>query len=251
MENSIGIHYQTWKNKTAVEKVLSNLRIHYPNVPVRMVSDAGDDFSDLAKKYDCQFDYETENIFPRGILIGHPVWKKEVTYYGAKVWLKRLYETCKRLDTKWVIIFEDDVLTVNTIKEFPITTAASKDCSPYRESMIRYLMSKENVIKDYCWYGYGMVGGSIIHRQFVIDSYEKYINDIDFNFLSNLDERTAGWSDILLNVFVVICGGTYSTNWIGMAGNLKQNPNAAFLHGDKEVYDEAQGSTYKIETDEV
>ena len=63
MENTIGVHYHCWKNRPNVIIALESFRKHYPNAPIRMVSDAGDDFSDLAEIYNCIFDYEDINIF--------------------------------------------------------------------------------------------------------------------------------------------------------------------------------------------
>lgn len=240
MKNTIGVHYQCWKNKKAVENVLNSFRTHYPIAPIRMISDAGDDFTDLAEKYNCIFDYENENIYPRAVLVGHPNWKKGTHDHGARVWLRRLYDTCKKLDTDWIIFMEDDLITIDTIKEFPSTTAAGKDCSNYSTELIYFVMENEISIKDFCWFGYGLCGGGILNRQFMVDAYEKYIDKIDFNLLAKLDNRILGWPDILINVFISITGGTYMSGWTPHT--------SAFQHGDKSLYEELQGSIFTTDT---
>ena len=40
-QNNFSVHYQTWKNKDAVKKVLTEFRNHFPNNPIRLVSDNG------------------------------------------------------------------------------------------------------------------------------------------------------------------------------------------------------------------
>lgn len=258
MENTIGIHYQTFKNRIAVTQVIESFRQYYPDAPMRMVSDGGEDFTDLAEKYNCIFDYENENIYPKAIFVGNispnhtlPIWDASEICYGAKVWLRRLYDTCKKLNTDWIILFEDDVATIkDSIMEFPKTDAASADCASYSPALKQYLENNPNVKKEYCWDGYGLVGGSIINRKFMIDAYEKNINNIDFKSLAILDYRISGWSDILLNIFVSVCGGTYSSNWAGIGGDLRIHPNATFLHGAKDLYQEYQGSYFATEDKE-
>lgn len=254
MNNTISAHYQTWKNKKNVELVLSTFREHYKDSPIRMVSDAGDDFSDLAEKYNCIFDYEEENIYPKAIFAGHSIWENPPSFYGSKIWLKRLYDTCVYFDTDWVILLEDDVFTVNKIKNFPSYDAAgSVRIIEFKQPLINYLMSRNT--KNKLW-GFNLSGGCIINRKFYIEAYENHINDFDVKFMSNLDDRIGGWSDVLLNAFIIFSGGNVGkwdgtisppSNWKELKlENGSYKIKSSFIHGDKSMYEDIQGSLYKI-----
>ena len=247
--NTIGVHYQTWKNRTAVDLVLKNFRKHYPEAPLRMVSDGGEDFSDLAKEYDCIFDYEEENIYPKAVFLGHPNHKKEVTFEGGLVWLRRLYDTCKQFDTDWIILMEDDIYTLGKIKSFPSTNGAGAE-NPlmFTNALTQFLLTRNSVNT---LYSYGMCGGAILDRKFFVEGYERCIDEFDIKYLSQLDHRVGGWSDTLVTTFIIFCGGTNGM-WKGTSGGINGlwtatdtshiNIEAAFLHGDKSIYTEMQGS---------
>lgn len=239
MSEILGVHYQTWKNRPAVEYVLENFRTYYPTAPIRMVSDRGEDFSDLATRYACTFDYEDANILPKGILAGHPLsGVTDIQPLGAYTWLRRLYDTCKLLDTDWILIMEDDVLTKGTVYSFPETDAGGVVSFPIYPSLTQLLYTRNE--KNRTW-GYGLCGGGVIRRSFFVHAYETYIHEFDLNYICSLDDRVLGWADILLTVFILYCNGTYSI-WNGVDEykyGLKST--AAFQHAVKDLYIEQQG----------
>jgi hypothetical protein len=249
--NTIGVHYQTWKNRNMVNLVLKNFRKHYPEAPLRMVSDGGEKFDDLAKEYNCIFDYESENIYPKAVFVGHPNHKKEVSYGAGLVWLRRLYDTAKQFDTDWIILMEDDIFTLGRIKDFPNTNGAgATNPLHFTSELTQYLLNRNNVNT---LYAYGMCGGAILDRQFFVEAYEKYINEFsaEIEQLCKLDHRVGGWTDTLITAFIIFCGGTNGV-WQGTSGGIEGmwtaedvsniNIHSAFLHGDKSLYTEMQGS---------
>ena len=50
-----GVFYQVYNNERAVRFVLDNFRNHFPNNPVVLISDGGDNFSNVADEYNCKF----------------------------------------------------------------------------------------------------------------------------------------------------------------------------------------------------
>ena len=50
MSPQFGVFYQVYDNKKAARFVLENFREHFPENPVVLISDGGEDFSDLAAK---------------------------------------------------------------------------------------------------------------------------------------------------------------------------------------------------------
>ena len=56
-----GVFYQVYKNHKAVRFVLENFRKHFPDNPVVLISDGGDDFTYMADEFNCKF-FMRENI---------------------------------------------------------------------------------------------------------------------------------------------------------------------------------------------
>ena len=54
MKPEFGVYYAVYKNKKATNVVLTNFRKHFPDNPIVLISDGGDDFSDLAEKFNCK-----------------------------------------------------------------------------------------------------------------------------------------------------------------------------------------------------
>ena len=48
-----GVFYQVYKNHKAVRFVLENFRKHFPDNPVVLISDGGDDFTYMADEFEC------------------------------------------------------------------------------------------------------------------------------------------------------------------------------------------------------
>ena len=51
MNPQFGVFYQVYDNKKAARFVLENFREHFPENPVILISDGGEDFSDVASEY--------------------------------------------------------------------------------------------------------------------------------------------------------------------------------------------------------
>ena len=95
-KNNFSVHYQTWKNKKAVHKVLTEFRNYFPNNPIRLVSDNGETYNDYVDEFNVVYDFKNSNVFPGGRFgnISH-----------CYEWLDRVNETCQMFDTEWVVIF--------------------------------------------------------------------------------------------------------------------------------------------------
>ena len=46
-----GVFYQVYKNQKAVRFVLENFRKNFPYNPITLISDGGEDFTNVAEKY--------------------------------------------------------------------------------------------------------------------------------------------------------------------------------------------------------
>lgn len=226
MMNDFAVHYQTWKNKLAVDKTLTEFRKYFPNNHVRLVSDNGAEYDDFVEKFQINYEFKTSNVFPGG---------KFAEIHQCYEWLDRVNTTCELFDTEWIVIFEDDVLTKSNKIHFPYSDSAGFTINPWNPELTRKLKEKNNF--NLSW-GYGMCGGSIFRRTVFLDSYKK-INKFPLEELSKLDNRIIGWSDTLINCFLQYFGYTYSI-WECMDDmsypNYKVKEDSVFVHGFKEFY---------------
>jgi hypothetical protein len=225
-KNNFSVHYQTWKNKKAVHKVLTEFRNYFPNNPIRLVSDNGETYNDYVDEFNVVYDFKNSNVFPGGRFgnISH-----------CYEWLYRVNETCQMFDTEWVVIFEDDVLTQSDKIEYPYSDAGGFIVNRWTPTLEFELKLRNNLNLNW---GYGMCGGSIFKRRAFLDSYKK-LDEFPLEKLSKMDDRVIGWSDTLINCFLQYFGYTYQI-WDGMddMSYPSYNPKegAVFVHGYKELY---------------
>lgn len=226
MENKFSVHYQTWKNKKAVHKVLTDFRKYFPSNPIHLISDNGADYTDYSNEFNLKYTFKNNNVFPGG-----KFGKIEDCYE----WLNRLNTTCKMFETEWVVLFEDDVITQGNKINFPQSDSGGFIVNEWRMELTKKL---QEVNKNNVNWGYGMCGGSIFKRDAFLNAY-KNIDKFPLDELSQLDTRIIGWSDTLINCFLQYFGYTYSV-WNGMDDmswpNRKISKNACFIHGYKELY---------------
>ena len=226
MENKFAVHYQTWKNEKATEFTIQKFREFFPTAKMRVVSDNGSDYSHFVEKYGIDFTFSNVNVFPGG---------RFDKIEGCYEWLKRVNDTCLQYETDWVVIFEDDVLTVNSNISFPTEDSGGLIAWPWKAEMTDLLKSKNT--KNTLW-GYGMCGGSIFRRESFLEAYSK-INEFNLEELSKYDNRIIGWADTLINCFIQYFGYSYQL-WDGMddmtyPGRIVSE-KACFVHGYKELY---------------
>lgn len=93
----IGAYFQVYKNNWKPDFTLKHFREHYPDSPVYLLSDAGDDFSSLSEQYLCMCEYSDFNTGLRG---GYTL--REMIEWFSR--LKRCFEFC---DTDYIIYLED------------------------------------------------------------------------------------------------------------------------------------------------
>ena len=104
MKPEFGVYYAVYKNKKATDVVLTNFRKHFPDNPVVLISDGGDDFSDISEKFNCKYHYR-ENIFGLGNLDRDPYDSKRTIE-----WWDRQKLVCDETGSDYIMIMEDDVL---------------------------------------------------------------------------------------------------------------------------------------------
>ncbi|HVU80080.1 MAG TPA: hypothetical protein VHD37_01815 [Candidatus Paceibacterota bacterium] len=220
-------YFQCYKNKRATSEALRSFRKQYPEVPVLLLSDGGDDFSDLAREFGCEYYHDPVNI----------------GYWPCKDmarWFERLARACERFGREWVIILEDDVRTRDRISKYPNAhlsgqgggrgTRVLKQLSPAAQSFIKELYPDAEA------FGISGCGGSIFHRDSFMDCY-KALKPDHLKHWSQLDPGVEGATDIALT-FLFLANGYTVRRWLDLSHDTLGNWGAgsAFDHQFKAYY---------------
>lgn len=231
-QNTISAYIQVYRHKRAVFEALKSFRIFYRTEPVTVVSDNGDDFTDVCEALDLHYVHS-----PIRSMVGPGEQRanNQSTLDGVYEIQKRIYEHCKLTDTDWVVILEADVRTIRRIRSFPHSAIGGARLNPYSQELTDHLIkrfgSNENL------FVYGAAGGGIFRRQAYIDAYE---TNHDYSQYLELDPRIPIYADIPLTLLFHMNGMNYSV-WDEVSEILHENSpivrDSAFDHGYKYWYD--------------
>jgi len=178
MSKSFGAYYSVYKNKKATEFVLENFRTHFPEECIVLFSDGGDDFSDIASRYNCHY-FWTENLY------GNDENKYPILPYNSlrmKLWWERQKRVCDISQSDYVMILEDDVFVKSSFE--------INDNFFLRGARIGNFFSAK-MINDIHSLGeiegsnkYGMCGGSFYN----VSVFQKIYDDVISDIIDNHDD---------------------------------------------------------------
>ena len=226
-----GVFYQVYKNKKAPEAVLKNFRKYFPDNPIVMISDGGEDFSDIAEKYDCSYFWK-ENIF------GNEINGYDRHCYDATrtiEWWNRQKLVCDVCQKDYVMIVEDDVLFQGYFDiDQPFQLRGVKKSNKLTDPILREI-AKCGYDGDY----YGMCGGSMYNARTLIEIYDNVIEDIRQNHDRLLSEelhfRPLGAVDCSITYHFNKRGHKYeAAPWLGQV--CEGNTHLPVVHQWKEHY---------------
>ena len=110
----LGFFFSCYKENRAVENSLSELRKHYPDNPIYLVSDGGSDFNYLKDSYDNLFVSLEEDTMSATFNITDQNWREEVhqsairqATYAVLNRLERAIEYCQ---TDYILMMDPDAL---------------------------------------------------------------------------------------------------------------------------------------------
>jgi hypothetical protein len=195
----LGAYLQTFKNDGKTEFVLNNFIKFYPTAPIYLVSDKGDDFSDIAKKYSCSYSYSVYNL---GVRDGG------YDKYEMQIWLNRLRAAIEYCKTDYLLYLEDDVLVRGFIDTDGIIIAGVQE-NHIPINIIKYLENKYKVTFNAD--RYGTCGGAIYHCGIFLKLFEE-ISNIVYDDFDNLKEYGFGYLDIFMPSVYMALGYKYQRN---------------------------------------
>lgn len=173
MTVQFGVFYQVYNNKNATRFVLENFRKYFPDNPVVLISDGGENFSDIALEYRCSF-HMRENIF------GNKTNNYDTHCYDSKrtiEWWNRQKLVSEICLQDYVMIMEDDVLFQENFDiKAPFQLRGVR-----RSNILTDPILKEIAKCGYEGNSYGMCGGSMYNAKTLLDIYDDVIVDITEN----------------------------------------------------------------------
>jgi predicted O-methyltransferase YrrM len=220
-------HFACYKNKRATFEALRSFREHFPDAPVNLCSDNGDDFADLALHFDCAYNHYIEPS-------GNGITTAFDTHAQAMKWFRRLESTCKLFpETDWIVLLEDDVRTQGRIKWLPSAPMAGPCTMPF-SSAAQYAIKLRH--PELVIHNYSGCGGTIFHREAFLKC---MTNFYDIGQVALLDGRLERHSDAMLT-YLFLWNGFENSPWLDHSERSRNvgRPDAAFDHQCKAFYDQ-------------
>lgn len=222
---SFSVYHQCFNNKRATEFAISEFRRYNPDILYYLISDGGEDFSEIAEKYNCHFVIAPENI-------GTNYLEKN----QAKIYLNRLRDAFIFSGTDYLLTMEDDVLCRSVIQienDFNIAMSYVPG-NKLRPHIFEKCVKKYNITPNVDWYG--ATGGSILNKNIFLEP--KMVKLVE-QFMEEDFEPTLGSIDQFIVMLYLICGLDCSVNLdLGETHRTPnwRNSNLALIHCFKEMY---------------
>jgi len=207
--HDVGVFYHCYKENDAVEFSVKSFKNLYPDSPMYIVSDNGNDFSYLEKKYkNIKFIKKNNEVqslvkFVDNLIAANNVDIDLFTDIAIEV-LNRIKNAIDYCQSKYIILMEPDVY-VRSKFSLPKTDMVGPIPNEMPINVQEYIISKGGINNKY----WGPAGG-IMNTQAFLDIYSK----IDKTIISEIllqDPRIVCY-DYLLPVLFSIYGYRYENN---------------------------------------
>lgn len=224
---SLGFYIPGFYENASVE-VIKNIRKFYPDSSIIISSDAGPDYYNVSKQYDCQFQYYNNNL-------GYPEMPHGYKKDKALEWLKRFYVACLLCKETHIMCAEDDIAIVNTIHlkdDWEIYAHGTTNF--VHPAVLKLCEDFSGVAPSRPYYGAG--GGSIYKVDTFIQNYHRIVNLFEQVFDQIMPHYpTFGWYDCYMTIYYFLCGKEYVIN-PGIFEIKPLNKNFDLASVDKEKY---------------
>jgi len=209
---TLGVFHQVCNHLKATEEAIKSFRQYHPDNPYVLISDGGEDFLEIAQKYNCFYFHAKNNLGYRDHT--HPSGIYGMTKEETLTWLNRFNLACFICDTDHILMMEDDVHIRGEIHvpddwEF---AGQAKPGNLLQEPFMNYLTEKYAVEWNVNYYGTG--GGSIFNAKTFLKNYKRVIsifND-EFDYIKENLCGNIGWVDVWMPTYYFLCGKKYRHN---------------------------------------
>jgi hypothetical protein len=231
---TLGAYFQAYKNKRATDFVLTKFRESYPDSPIMLISDGGDDFSDLASKHKTSYAH-LHNIFGA---------EDVDRYYDST----RMIEAWRRhklavdnASCDYIMILEDDVLIQRQIdlRNFDSKGVVVENYLPQAAIQEIERCGGKVGIKQY-----GLCGGSVYSSRAFLNVYESALSytrekhdDVYFRNPPEHPNRSVCAIDCNIVFHFNRCGYSYEkAEWLGEVCRNPDWKSFPVVHQFKEHY---------------
>jgi hypothetical protein len=205
-----------YKNWVASDHSLRKFKEFYPDGDIFIKVDGNGDIQNyklIAEKWGAEC---SQNPFQLGYPgnhqqhnVGRECWPKECTI----LWLNNLYETCRKSNSKFLIVLEEDTFILKPIsilnQEFGIAVFEynTNVIPPVLLDMVNQVGGNTNIPIGKWGKGFGAGGGFIVDCQKWINSWEYFRPILELNYdMLVQHSKLIGWSDCVAQL-VIMCGG--------------------------------------------
>lgn len=221
---TFGVYHQCFKNRKATEFAIEEFRKYNPDTPYLLLSDSGDDFSDLAERYDCIWIYDNKNV---GMDYLPP--EDAMTLYN------RLINCFEILKTDYVMLMEDDVLCRGKLEIGDEDFNLAASYVPGNDLKLwNIILEKYNPTPNINWYG--ATGGSFLNKNIFTE--QEHI-DLIRKFILEDHISDAGSMDQFITTLYLICKKDCGINELLTETHRNQNwknTEHPLVHCFKEMY---------------
>lgn len=205
-----------YKNWEAADNSFRKFRQFYPDGDIFIKVDANGDFENyklIAQKWDADISKNPFQIGYPGNHQEHNVGRECWPMDNSFLWCDNIYWTCKKSDSKFLIILEEDSFILKPItileKEFGISVFEynTNTIPEVLMDVINQIGGNIDIPVGKWGRGYGAGGGFIIDCEKWIKSWEYFRPILELNYESiSSQNKLIGWSDCLAQL-VIMAGG--------------------------------------------
>jgi hypothetical protein len=226
--------YQVYNEPRATFETLRFFRRHFPDTPIRLISDNGQNFSKIAEHFNCDYVHEAEDA----VLHVSPCEFKSLRH--AVLQIHRGLDAARSFvpPAEWMLILEDDVLTRGPIKHPPPAPISGPCTCEFSAPLVEYIRAKHPHLP---WiFGYSGCGGTVLHIPSFLDAVDKPDTELlaTIEKGNQLDGRVAKYGDALLTYLMLDAGYSNGPAWLDQSETSQGRglPDAAFDHQFKVFY---------------
>lgn len=196
----IGAYYQCFKNKEALNFVLSNYRKWYPDTTIVLLCDGGEDFTEESKKFNCRYIHDYK-ISTKNNLIFNDL-------DSTKRFIERLSNNINQIIEPFFILLEDDVYIVKKVESSLLYDINGCNQNEFFSDSITSLIKRKNTNLEKRIF-YGSFGGCILNTSFFKQVLQNKIKiNADLNDYNLFAHETEFASDKILTYLCLINGGS-------------------------------------------
>lgn len=200
----LAIFHQCYKERQATEFAISEFRLHNPDNKYYLVSDGGEDYSDIAKNFNTEWYMEDNTTMNK--LSGEVALKI----------VNRLKKYFTISGCEYLLLMEDDIWCRGRIDiQFEFNAiGANSFGNLYSKDVVSYILSAYNI--DISEAFYNLCGGSILKRDIFFNNYDAIV-------------------DFLLNHHDNLIKSEINKNYSQIYGSLDSTLNMLYIINNKVV----------------